>query len=152
MMKKIVLIFVIIIAILSSFCYIYSQKKITKNKKIASYDKYQKLLDTEIPGTDLASLINESIDKNKTNEVNSENGLYIENDDNSMIIEIKFIESDNPIRGEKIYLNGIDRFIELYGSSNFKCTKVDFHKKNYEIKYLYFEEMPDSENTNTNSN
>lgn len=151
-MKKIVLIFVIIIAILSSFCYIYSQKKITKNKKIASYDKYQKLLDTEIPGTDLASLINESIDKNKTNEVNSENGLYIENDDNSMIIEIKFIESDNPIRGEKIYLNGIDRFIELYGSSNFKCTKVDFHKKNYEIKYLYFEEMPDSENTNTNSN
>ena len=151
-MKKIVLIFVIIIAILSSFCYIYSQKKITKNKKIASYDKYQKLLDTEIPGTDLASLINESIDKNKTNEVNSDNGLYIENDDNSMIIEIKFIESDNPIRGEKIYLNGIDRFIELYGSSNFKCTKVDFHKKNYEIKYLYFEEMPDSENTNTNSN
>lgn len=151
-MKKIVLIFVIIIAILSSFCYIYSQKKITKNKKIASYDKYQKLLDTEIPGTDLASLINESIDKNKTNEVSSENGLYIENDDNSMIIEIKFIESDNPIRGEKIYLNGIDRFIELYGSSNFKCTKVDFHKKNYEIKYLYFEEMPDSENTNTNSN
>lgn len=151
-MKKIVLIFVIIIAILSSFCYIYSQKKITKNKKIASYDKYQKLLDTEIPGTDLASLINESIDKNKTNEVNSENGLYIENDDNSMIIEIKFIESDNQIRGEKIYLNGIDRFIELYGSSNFKCTKVDFHKKNYEIKYLYFEEMPDSENTNTNSN
>ena len=151
-MKKIVLIFVIIIAILSSFCYIYSQKKITKNKKIASYDKYQKLLDTEIPGTDLASLINESIDKNKTNEVSSENGLYIENDDNSMIIEIKFIESDNPIRGEKIYLNGIDRFIELYGSSNFKCTKVDFHKKNCEIKYLYFEEMPDSENTNTNSN
>ena len=151
-MKKIVLIFVIIIAILSSFCYIYSQKKITKNKKIASYDKYQKLLDTEIPGTDLASLINESIDKNKTNEVSSENGIYIENDDNSMIIEIKFIESDNPIRGEKIYLNGIDRFIELYGSSNFKCTKVDFHKKNYEIKYLYFEEMPDSENTNTNSN
>ncbi len=151
-MKKIVLIFVIIIAILSSFCYIYSQKKITKNKKIASYDKYQKLLDTEIPGTDLASLINESIDKNKTNEVSSENGLYIENDDNSMIIEIKFIESDNPIRGEKIYLNGIDRFIELYGSSNFKCTKVDFHKKNYEIKYLYFEEMPDLENTNTNSN
>ena len=151
-MKKIVLIFVIIIAILSSFCYIYSQKKITKNKKIASYDKYQKMLDTEIPGTDLASLINESIDKNKTNEVSSENGLYIENDDNSMIIEIKFIESDNPIRGEKIYLNGIDRFIELYGSSNFKCTKVDFHKKNYEIKYLYFEEMPDSENTNTNSN
>lgn len=149
-MKKIVLIFVIIIAILSSFCYIYSQKKITKNKKIASYDKYQKLLDTEIPGTDLASLINESIDKNKTNEVSSENGLYIENDDNSMIIEIKFIESDNPIRGEKIYLNGIDRFIELYGSSNFKCTKVDFHKKNYEIKYLYFEEMPDSENTNSN--
>ena len=109
-MKKIVLIFVIIIAILSSFCYIYSQKKITKNKKIASYDKYQKLLDTEIPGTDLASLINESIDKNKTNEVNSENGLYIENDDNSMIIEIKFIESDN------------------------------------------FEEMPDSENTNENTN
>ena len=151
-MKKIVLIFVIIIAILSSFCYIYSQKKITKNKKIASYDKYQKMLDTEIPGTDLASLINESIDKNKTNEVSSENGLYIENDDNSKIIEIKFIESDNPIRGEKIYLNGIDRFIELYGSSNFKCTKVDFHKKNYEIKYLYFEEMPDSENTNTNSN
>ena len=151
-MKKIIIIFVIIIAILGSFCYIYAQKKITDNRKIANYGKYNTLLNKEMLGTDLASLINESIDKNKSNEVKDDNGLYIENDENSIIIEIKFMDSDSPIRSEKIYFNGIQRFIELYGSSNFKCTKVEFHKKTHEVKYLYFEEIDDSAQSNDNIN
>ena len=152
-MKKIVIIFVISIAILGSICYSYSQKKISDNKKIANYDKYQKMLNTQILGTDLASLINESIDKNKDNEVkDDDNGLYIENDTNSIIIDVKFLDSDSSIRDEKIYLNGIHRFVELYGSSEFKCTKVEFHKKTYEIKYLSFEEISDSEDANNTAN
>lgn len=147
-MKKIVVIFVIIIAILGSICYIYSQRKVTYNKKIANYGKYKTMLNTDILGTDIASLINESIDKNKSNKVEAKDGLYIDNGENSFIIEIKFLDADSLIRVEKIYLNGVQRFVELYGTSKFKCTKVEFHKKTYEIKYLCFEE----ENTETQEN
>ena len=139
-MKKIVVIFVIIIAILGSICYIYSQKKITENKKIANYDKYKTMLNKEFAGTDVASLINESIDKNKSNNVEDNN------------VEIKFLDADSLIRGEKIYLNGVQRFVDLYGTAKFKCTKVEFHKKTHEIKYLCFEEEKDNqENTEATS-
>ncbi len=151
-MKKIVVIFVIIIAILGSICYIYSQKKITENKKIANYDKYKTMLNKEFAGTDVASLINESIDKNKSNNVEDNNGLYIDNNENTFIIEIKFLDADSLIRGEKIYLNGVQRFVDLYGTAKFKCTKVEFHKKTHEIKYLCFEEEKDNqENTEATS-
>lgn len=140
-MKKIIVIFVIIIAILGSFCYIYSQKKISQNEVVAYNQQYSSLLNKEILGTDLGTLINKTVDKNKTNEVSEENGLFVDNKKNSIIIEIKFIDSDNIIRSENIYLNNTAKFIELYGSSKFKCTKVEFHEKTHMVKYLYFEEV-----------
>lgn len=140
-MKKIIVFFVIIIAILGMFCYIYSQKKISQNELIANNKEYTTLLNKEISANDLASLINKTINKNETNKVTKENGLYIENDTNSIIMEIKFIDSDNAIRTENIYKNDITKFIELYGSSKFKCTKVETHKNTKFVKYLYFEEI-----------
>lgn len=140
-MKKISIIFVIIIAILGMFCYIYSQKKISQNEMVANNKEYTSLLETEIAGTDLATLINKTINKNESNEVQKENGTYIENDTNSIIIEIKFIDSENTIRMESIYKNEVSKFIELYGSSKFKCTKVELHEKTNYVKYLYFEEI-----------
>ena len=140
-MKKIIIFFVIIIAILGMFCYIYSQKKISQNELIANNKEYTSLLNKEISANDLASLINKTINKDEANKIIKDNGLYVENDTDSIIMEIKFIDSENIIRTENIYKNDIAKFIELYGSSKFKCTKVEFHEKTKFVKYLYFEEV-----------
>ena len=56
-------------------------------------------------------------------------------------VEIKFKDSDNIFRIEQIYNNGIQKFINLYSNLNFKCTKIEYHKKTNLISYMYFEEV-----------
>ena len=82
------------------------------------------------------------IDKNTKNNVSkNEKGYFEDNDTNSIIVEIKFKDSDNIFRIEQIYNNGIQKFINLYSNLNFKCTKIEYHKKTNLISYMYFEEV-----------
>ena len=132
-MKKILIFFVVVIAILCTIWYIYSMHKLQRQEKNV-YNKYlESNLNKDISGTDLASLINKSANLNEQNDVlKDSNGNYIDNKQNSISIEIKFIDNDEIIKSEKIYANGMDKFVELYGNSKFN-TKI--------AKYAYFEEQ-----------
>ena len=91
---------------------------------------------------DLASLINKSANLNEQNNVlKDSNGNYIDNKQNSISIEIKFIDNDEIIKSEKIYANGMDKFVELYGNSKFNLKKLEYHNKTKIVKYAYFEEQ-----------
>ena len=107
------------------------------------YNGYvERNLNKDISGTDLASLINKSANLNEQNDVlKDSNGNYIDNKQNSISIEIKFIENDEIIKSEKIYANGMDKFVELYGNSKFNLKKLEYHNKTKIAKYAYFEEQ-----------
>lgn len=46
-------------------------------------------------GADILSMINKAIDNNETNKIEkNENGLYIENDENSLKIELTLLSTD----------------------------------------------------------
>ena len=99
-------------------------------------------LNKDISGTDLASLINKSANLNEQNDVlKDSNGIYIDNKQNSISIEIKFKDNDEIIKSEKIYNNGMDKFVELYGNSKFNLKKLEYHNKTKIAKYAYFEEQ-----------
>lgn len=141
-MKKSVIFFIIVIAFLGMIWYIYEEAKILNNQKVGLNSEYEQLLNKEISGVDLASLINRCIDRNVKNEVEKDNkGIYKSNNLNSINIEIKFIDNDNTIKFEKLYDNGINKFIELYGISKFELKKINYHQKSGIVKYLYFEEI-----------
>ena len=94
-MKKYIFLILLVIIALTSIGYLYisytsNQKEVQANNKI-----YENLYNKEITGTDFATIINKTIDNNEKNQVEKEeNGYFIDNGKNSVIVEIKFKDSD----------------------------------------------------------
>ena len=142
-MKKnllvILVIFLIIVIILISTYYNYKKVLIQAEQVNKEYEQFS---ENAILGSSLMTLINKAIDQNEKNEVikNSEN-RYIENETNSIRIEIKFLESDKIYDMEAIANLGSEQFIKNYNNMKFICTKKEYHEKTKKIKYLLFEQI-----------
>ena len=115
----------------------------------ANNKEYITYKDKTIVGTTLVSLINKTVDNNEKNNIEKdEKNTYIENDKNSVKIYIYFLDLEKedkyietPYTMEQIYNNDTDNFIKLYGTSNFYCTKIDYHEKTGNVKSLTFEQQ-----------
>lgn len=131
--------FLIIIAIISYIYYNYQKTLILANKANSEYETYT---EEEISGSMLMTLINKVTDKNeKENVEKDKNNRYIENKENSIKIEIKFLESDKTYDMEAISNLGSEAFIKNYNSMKFKCTKKEYHKNTKKISYMLFEQI-----------
>lgn len=142
-MKKYIIIFVcLIVVILSLAAYIFEQYKSKKSEISKNNLYYEDIYNKEITSGDIATIVNNAMDKNDRNGIaKDDNDMYIENDINSIKIDIKFLQSDEIYSIEPIYNNDISRFVRIYNTSKFKCTKIEYHKKTKFVKYLYFEEI-----------
>ena len=142
LMKKIALIFLIIIAIVSCVAYLYLNNVAITNRANRENNGYVSYYNKEITGAEVATLINKAIDNNQTNQVEKNSkGIYIENEDNSINIEIKFIDNDETYNMETIFNSGTDTFMKYYNSIKFKCTKIGYHQKTKKVKYMYIEQI-----------
>lgn len=142
-MKKnlllILIIFIIFILIIYFLYDNYTKSIILANKQNQEYEQYTK--DT-IVGSSLMTLINKAIDQNEKNEIQKDNkNRYIQNDKNSIIIEVKFLESEDIFSMEAIAKLGAEQFIKNYNNRTFKCAKKEYHNNTKLIKYLLFEEI-----------
>ena len=141
-MKKITIFIVCILIAITFIAYLCNEYKIKKSQIDTSNLEYKSTYQKEINGNSLATIINKALDSNEKNNVEKdENGAFIENDDNSIKIDIKFKQSDHVFKMEDIYLNKVQEFIRLYGQVLFKCTKIEYHNKTKLVKYLYFQEI-----------
>lgn len=141
-MKKLAIFFLIVIIIIVGISYMYLNYKanyyaaVRENKQFESYDGQ------EIYGAELATIINKAIDNNQNNEVaKDEKGKYINNDDNSIKIDIKMLDNDKIYTMETLYSGGMDKFVQFYSEIKFKCTKLEYHKTTHKVKYLLFEQI-----------
>ncbi len=138
----IVSIFLVIIVIItySIFNTRKIKEEITQNNK-----PYESFYGQPVLGTDVISLINKAIDNNEKNAVErDEKGNYIDNEKDSIIIKIKFLELEDVISMEAIEKQGIQRFIQNFGAFSFKCTNIEYHQKTGNVKQLYFEQIESS--------
>ena len=141
-MKKITIFIVCILIAITFIAYLCNEYKIKKSQIDTSNLEYKSTYQKEINGNSLATIINKALDNNEKNNVGKDSsGAYIENDDNSIKIDIKFKQSDHVFKMEDIYLNKVQEFIRLYGQALFKCTKIEYHNKTKLVKYLYFQEI-----------
>ena len=141
-MKKITIFIISIFIAVAFFGYAYYNYKAKKNYINSSNMEYKAVYEKEINGNELATIINKALDSNEKNNIEQDSdGIYTENNENSIKIEIKFKQSDNVFQMESIYLNKVSEFIRLYGQATFKCMKIDYHRKTELVKYLYFEEI-----------
>lgn len=141
-MKKIVIFFVIVTIIICGISYLYlnykSEYRITKKSNL----EFEKYLNEKVYGTDLATIINRAVDNNEKNEVQKDNkSIYLDNNTNSINIEIKMIDNDTIYRMENIYNKGIQNFINYYGNIKFKCVDIKYHNTTNKVKYMLFEQI-----------
>ena len=140
-MKKIAIFLLIIIGIISTISYLYLND--INNYKNAQKEniKFEIYKDQEITGAEVTTLINKAINSNEQNEIEKDNkGRYIDNEMNSINIDIKFIDDDVTYNIEKIYNKGMDVFLTYYRDIKFKCMEVQYHEKTNKIKYMLFEQ------------
>lgn len=132
-------IFLVIIVILSYTYYNYRKINILAEQENRKYEIYTQ---EPIVGSYLMTLINKVTDENEKNGIEKDSkNRYIENKENSIKIEIKFLESDKIYDMEAISSLGSEEFIKNYNSMNFKCTKKEYHQKTNRIKYMLFEQI-----------
>ena len=120
-MKKLAIFFLILVIIVAGITYMY-----------LSYKSHYTSIQRE-------NAVNKNIRKNVQKD---KSGNYIENDTNSIKIDIKMIDDDNKIYSmEKLYNGGMDKFVEYYSGITFRCTQLTYHKKTNRVKYMLFEQI-----------
>lgn len=142
-MKKnlvILLIFAIVIFIIISYNYFEYKASL---QKVALYNKeYEQYLDVEIYGADIATIINKAVNQNEKNDIEKdEQNNFIENDENSIKIDIHILENDMIYNMERINKKPIEDFVKNFNTIKFKCAKKEYHDKTQKIKYILFEQI-----------
>ena len=142
MKKFVIILFIILVAIITTVSYVYFKFKITSNETKMNNIQYENYKDKEIYGTDLATLINKTVDDNTKNNIEKDNnGLYINNEENSIRIDIWFADDEKVHSMEEIYNGDTMTFMQYYNQIKFKCTKIEYHNKTGRVRYLYFEQI-----------
>ncbi len=141
-MKKLIIFFAVIIVIISGISLIYFNYKAEYNMAKRSNMEFEKYLNKEVDGMEVATAINKAIDNNQKYEIQKNNkGMYLSDNENSISIEIKMTDNDSIYQMETIYNSGIQNFINYYGNIKFKCVNIKYHSSNNKVKYLLFEQM-----------
>ena len=144
-MKKVFIFLAIVVIIVALVGYKYISYKNECNniqKENADFDKYK---DQDVYGLEIASMMNKAIDKNTKNKIEKDDqGNFIQNDKNSIEIEIYMTDNETTYKMETIYNAGTEQFVQYYKDIKFKCSKVEYHKNTGKIKYLLFEQQENS--------
>lgn len=132
------LIFIVICLVCYNLIDIQSQNKELKEENY----KYEQYLNKEILGTELATLISKAVDQNEKNGVQKDQKeYYIDNNQNSIRIDLKMTTIDKTYPMEEIYNNKITNFVQNFNIIKFKCTNIEYHKETGKISKLIFEEL-----------
>ncbi len=141
-MKKIAIFFLIIIIIVVGISYMYLNYKANYNETKLKNVEFESYYNQEIYGGDLTTIINKAVDNNISNGVEKNNkGKYLDNQKNSINIDIKMLDNDKVYNMETLYGGGMNKFLQYYNQIRFKCTKIEYHKSTNRIKYMLFEQI-----------
>lgn len=141
-MKKIAVFFLIIVIIIVGISYIYLNYKANYNNAKKENMKFDSYYNQEISGVELTTIINKAYDNNIINEIQKNNkGKFLENDSNSINIDIKMLDNDETYNMETLYSGGMEKFIQYYGQITFKCIKIDYHKTTNKVKYMLIQQI-----------
>ncbi len=141
-MKKLALFLLIVIIIVAGISYMYLNYKANYYEAQKQNKQFESYLSQEIYGASLTTIINKAVDNNKNNEVEKDNkGNYINNNNNSIQIDINMLDNEKIYKMETLYQGGMDKFVKYYGEIKFKCTKLEYHNNTNKVKYMLFEQI-----------
>lgn len=142
MKQSLLLTLAVIFLLIAIACYNLIEIQAKKNTIKKENLEYEDYLNKEVFGTDVATIISKAIDQNEKNKIpKDENGLYIQNDSDSIRIDLKMITINKTYPMEEIYNNKIINFVQNFNTIKFKCTSIEYHPKTGKVSKLIFEEL-----------
>lgn len=144
-MKKISIFLVIVLTIVAAIGFKYMSYKNEYNAIQKENKEFEEYEDKEVYGLEVGTMINKAVDKNTKNKIEKDNnGNFIQNDKNSIEIEIYITDNETTYKMETIYNAGTEQFVQYYGNIKFKCSKIEYHENTGRIKYMLFEQQETS--------
>ena len=141
-MKKYAILIFFVIMCVAGISYIYLNYKANYNNTKKDNYQFESYYEKDIPGTELATLINKAVDNNTINDVQKdEKGRYINNNNNSIQIDIYFLDDEKTHPMEEFYTSGIQQFMTYYSEIKFKCTGIEHHQNTNKVSYMLFEQV-----------
>lgn len=148
-MKKGLILILIVLSVTSIIAISYISNKYIITTEIQKLNKeYEFYKDKTLLGTDVTTAINKALDSNERNEIpKDEKGFYIENDTNSIKVEIIMYNEDEPkvYQMETIQKVGITGFINNFNLIDFTCSKIEYHEKTKMVRKIVFEQVENEE-------
>ena len=139
MKKLILLIFIPILIMLISAIGLAMNLKTTTEAVHKGNKEYEYYLGKEIYGTDVTSLMNKAINENEKNGVEKdEKGYYIDNNKDSIKIELKMITVEKTYTMEEINNHDMNQFLKNFNLIKFKCTSIEYHRKTGKVIKMIF--------------
>ena len=144
-MKKTIICLIIILVIITIVvvtCISENNRKISEIKE--NNQKYEMYLEKEVFGTDVTTVINKAMDDNQKRQIpKDEKGFFIENDTNSIKVELIMLNENKKETYQMETLNkvGLNGFIKNFNLINFKCLKIEYHNKTKLVKKIIFEQI-----------
>lgn len=137
MKKYIYVIIILTVVVVVSILYAYR----LYNKEIQDLKDYnysfEQFNNKEIEGTQIATILNKAVNNNEENNIKKdENNNYIENNENSIKIDIHIKDNDTIYSMETIYNMGVEKFINSFSLETFKIEKIQYHETTKKIKYI----------------
>ena len=141
-MKKIIGIFIAVVVIILSLLYGYFTYKNNSNSILKQNAEYEKYLNQEIDGTELATVINRVIDNNEKYNIDKEiKGKYVDDNLDTIKSDILITDNETLYDAETIYRGGIENFVKNFNTIKFKCTEIKYHETTKKVKYLLFAQI-----------
>lgn len=142
-MKKNIIIISLILLVIIIICIVGININSNTSKAIKQQNsEYEQYLEDNIYGTDVVTLINKATSNNQTSNVaKDEKGFYINNNQNSITIDLVMItdtdkQETTTYKMESISKVGITEFIKNFNTAEFKCTKKEYHVQTGKISHI----------------
>lgn len=144
-MKKVFICLLIALIVITIIVVLYiSNNNRTLYEIKQANQEYELYLNKTVFGTEVTTIINKAINGNEKNGIpKDEKGFYIENDTNSIKVELIMLNEDKKetYQMETLQKAGITGFIKNFNLIDFKCTKIEYHEKTKLISKIVFEQL-----------
>lgn len=142
-MKKLAMIIIFLIMIIIFSVYLLFINYKGNFEVINNYNaQYEIYLNKIINGTELATLINKVTNTNEKNKIaKDKNNYYINDNRESIKIDIKILFTNKTYPMEEIYNANTAEFVKHFDLKKFKCNGIEYHKKTGKVSKILFEQI-----------
>lgn len=135
-MKKTISLIILILVGLLVIIVMQIANNNAKIREVTEFNaQFEEFSGKQIYGTDVLSIINGAIDNNEKNNIEKDDqGYFIENDENSVKVEITLLSTNED--NEQIEVTrqmealeqvGLDNFVSAFGITSFECTSIEYN-------------------------